>query len=290
MRRLYTGEVEERGRTNQTVSTYRLAAPLCVAGETRPIEPALVERILTANPDKDALTRNPEHASAYARIKSIDPGLVTSGLIRFLLDRPTDVDLAHARSQTDRYLGDREVPFRVRDNITVMMLGLHHYREYAASLGVPLPSLPYASAIQTLLDDLLEGGGTAVKTGLDYFLEELSIMAVNRTIEHGRHYVYRDGLLALHFPSCHAAYTEHCRRIGYEGEVPDRKSLRRQLVECHRRQGYIRDVNARVCFNGRSDRRRAVLVNVAEVKQALAVEDFPQPIADDSYGGGDWRE
>lgn len=198
MRRLYTGEVEERGRADQTVNTYHLAAPLCIAGETRPIEPALVERILTANPDKDALTRNLDHARAYARIKSVNPGLVTSGLIQFLLARPTEVDLVHARSLTDRYLGDREVPFRVRDNTTVMMLGLHHFREYAASLGVPIPELPFASAVQALLDDLLEGGGTAVKTGLDYFLEELSIMAVNGAIEHGRHYVYREGMLALH--------------------------------------------------------------------------------------------
>lgn len=288
MRRLYTGEVEERGRADQTVRTYSLAAPLCIAGETRPIEPALVERILTANPDKDALARNPEHARAYARIKSVDPGLLTAGLIRFLLDRPTDVDLVQARSFTDRYLDGREVPFRVRDNITVMMLGIHHFREYTASLGVPIPELPYAGAVQALLDDLLEGGGTAVKTGLDYFLEELSIMAVNGTIEHGRHYVYRDGLLALHFPSCHAAYTEHCRRISYEGEVPDRKSIRRQLVESQRRKGYIREIDARVCFGGRSDRRRAVLVNIAEVKQTLTVEDFPEPSVEDSYSAGDW--
>ena len=289
MRRLYTGEVEERGRADQKVNSYRLAAPLCIAGETRPIEPALVERILTANPDKDALTRNPDHARAYARIKSVDPGLVTSGLIQFLLGRSTEVDLVHARSMTDRHLDGREVPFRIRDNITVMMLGLIHFREYAASMGIPLPELPYSAAVQAILDDLLEDGGTTVKTGLDFFMEELSIMTVNGTIKHGRHYVYRDGMLALHFPSCHAAYTEHCRRIDYEGEVYDRKALRRQITECQRRQGYIREVGTRVCFNGRGDRRRAVLVDMAAAKQALAVEDFPQSSDDGPYGGRDWQ-
>ncbi len=288
MCRLYTGEVEERGRIDQSVMTYRLSAPLCIAGETRPIEPALVERILTANPDKDALSRDPEHARALARIKSVDPGLVTAGLLRFLLGRDTDVDLVHARSLADRALDRREVPFRIRDNITVMMLGLHHYREYSASLGVPLPEPPYQQAIVTLLEDLLEGGGTSVKTGLDYFLEELSLMAVSGTIQHGRHYAYRDGLLALHFPSCHAAYTEHCRRIGYDGEVPDRKSLRRQLVESQRRSGYIRDASARVCFGGRSDRRRAVLVNIQEAKQTLVVDDFPRPDIEDEQDYRSW--
>jgi len=57
MRRLYTGEVEERGRADQTVVTYRLAAPLCLAGETRPLEPALVERIVSSNPSKEELAR-----------------------------------------------------------------------------------------------------------------------------------------------------------------------------------------------------------------------------------------
>lgn len=62
MRRLYTGEVESRGRADQTVVSYRLHAPLCLAGETRPIESALVERIVTANPSNDTLpspTRRP---------------------------------------------------------------------------------------------------------------------------------------------------------------------------------------------------------------------------------------
>ena len=44
------------------------------------------------------LTRNPDHARAYARIKSVDPGLVTAGLIRFLLGRDIDGGLVHARS------------------------------------------------------------------------------------------------------------------------------------------------------------------------------------------------
>jgi hypothetical protein len=67
MRRLYTGEVEEQGRADQTLVSYRLSAPLCLAGETRPIEPALVERILTANPDKNALQRDPKHERAFRR-------------------------------------------------------------------------------------------------------------------------------------------------------------------------------------------------------------------------------
>jgi len=277
MRRLYTGEVEERGRADQTVVTYRLAAPLCVAGETRPIEPALVERVLTANPDKDQLQRDPRHEQAFRRIGTVNVNLLSAGIIRFLLGRDVADDLELAASVTDRLLAGRDVPFRVRDNAAVMVLGLHLFEEYAASLGIKVPELQVDVAIAALLDDLLESGGTSVKTGLDYFLEELSVMAVAGSIQHGRHYVYRDGELALHFPSCHAAYSEHCRRTAFEGEVPDRKALRRQLVEIHRRGGYVKELDVHVCFNGRSDRRRAVLVDLEAAKKSLAVDDFPQP-------------
>ncbi|MBK8009829.1 MAG: toprim domain-containing protein [Deltaproteobacteria bacterium] len=289
MRRLYTGEVEERGRADQTLMSYRLSAPLCLAGETRPIEPALVERILTANPDKNALQKDPAYEQAYRRVKQVSPTLLSASIIRFLLARDTDADLVVARQLTDRMLRDREVPFRVRDNLTVMALGLYCFEEYAAGLGIELPELNLDVAVDKLLEDLLESGGISVKTGLDYFLEELSVMAVAGTLQHGRHYVYDDGRLALHFGACHAAYCEHARRTGFEGEVPDRKAMRRQLQECHRRSGYVLELDARVCFNGRDDRRRAVLIDIDAAKKTLEVDDFPVPDPDVGTGYRGWE-
>jgi hypothetical protein len=225
IRRLYKGEVEERGRADQSLVSYRLAAPLCIAGETRPTEPALVERILASNPDKNELLRNPARAKALSHIKSLGPNIITRPLIRFLLGRDTAKDLARAKQWADRLLARRKVPNRVRDNITVMLLGLLHYKRFARYMRVNLPPFRARSAVNAVLEDLLEGGGVAVKTGLDRFLEELSVMAINDTIELGREYSYHEHLLAIHFPSCHAAYSRHCKEIGYDGEVPDRKSV-----------------------------------------------------------------
>ena len=108
-------------------------------------------------------------------------------------------------------------------------------------------------------------------------------MAVAGTLKHGRHYVYRETMLALHFPSCHAAFAEHCRRTGFEGEVPDRKALRRQLGENARREGYIKELDARVSFG--DERRRAVLVDLEKAKQTLEVDDFPQEDESPGYRG-----
>ena len=275
MRRLYTGESEERGKADLTLVTYRLNAPLCLAGETRPIEPALVERILPANPEKDTLLRHPEHQQAFQALRNKDLSRLGASIIRFLLGRDTRADLDVARKVIARLTEGRELPPRVRDNLEVMALGLVHFEEYAEHLGIKLPDLDVQAAITAILGDLLEGGGTSVKTGLDLFLEELSVMAVQGAIQAGREYVYSEGRLALHFPSCHAAYAEHCRRTGFEGEVPDRKALRRQLEEARKREGYVRELDAIVSFNGRTDRRRAVLIDLQTAKQTLSVDDFP---------------
>ena len=235
-----------------------------------------VERILSANPEKDRLLRHPEHQQAFDELRTLELPRLAAGIVSFLLGRDTKRDLELAKKVTATLTSGRELPPRVRDNLVVMVVGLHHFEEYAASHGVSLPELEVGAAIEAILGDLLEGSGTNVKTSLDLFLEELSVLAVSGAIQHRREYVYSEGRLALHFPSCHAAFAEHCRRTGFEGEVPDRKALRRQLDECLKRKGYVTAIDQVVTFGGRDDRRRAVLINLEEAKQSLHVDDFPQ--------------
>ncbi|ACY13263.1 CHC2 zinc finger domain-containing protein [Haliangium ochraceum] len=281
MRRIYTGDDEERGRADQTLTSYRLSAPLCLAGETRPTETALVERVLAVNPDKNTLQREARYTQAFQRVRDADPTKLSASIIQFLLGRDTETDIEIARARIEHALSDREVPLRIRDNLLVMTLGLHCFGAYADSLGVEIPEIPVEDVLPAMLEDLLDGSeNVAVKSGFDRFIEELSIMAIAGTLEHGRHYVYQNDSLALHFGSCHAAYCEHARRTGYEGEVVDRQAMRRLIKEHQHRDSYVRDVNVRVCFNGRSDRRRAVLIDIEKAKAILDVDDFPVTSSD----------
>jgi len=287
MRRLYTGEAESRGRADQSVVSYRLHAPLCLAGETRPIESALVERIITANPSKDTLPHNPHFIQAFQKLKTVDLGLLTRGLIRHLLSRDTEADLALARQVVERALAGREVPLRMRDNLIATVCGLIHFKGYAASLSVSIPEFDVSALITSQRDDLLESGGSAVKTGLDLFLEILSTLAVTGSIECNRQYTYSSGHLALHVASCHAAYAEHCRRISYEGEVLDKKALVRQLQENHRRGGYVVDVSRTTSFGHRGDKRRAAFIDLEAAKRLLDFDDLPQE-PNNSAGSSSW--
>lgn len=289
MRRLYTGETESRGRADQTVATYRLQAPLCLAGETRPIEPAVVERIITSNPSKDTLPGNPHFVRAFEKLKTVDLGVLTRGIVQHLLGRDTKADLELARRIVERTVGKREIPLRLRDNLIAVVCGLLHFEGYAAGLGIELPDLNVEAFVNAQCNDLLDGGGNTVKSGLDYFLEILSSLAVSGQIQYERQYTYTGGQLALHIGSCHSAYAEHCGRIGYEGEVLDKKALVRQFQEAEKRGGYVVETSRTVSFGARDDKRRAAIIDIAAAKATLDVDDFPQPHTNTSSRGG-WSD
>jgi len=273
-------------KANQTVVAYRLAAPVCMAGETRPIEAALVERMVSANPDRDELTRNPACIAAFARLKTIDLTVLTESIIAHLLARDTAADVALARKVVDNALEGREVPLRFVDNMVTVVTGLVCFEGYAERMGVSLPELDIGNFIRSQCDDLLESGGKAVKVGLDYFMEMLSSLAVSGQIQCGKQYYYTSEHLALHIPSCHAAYAEHCRRAGYEGEIIDKKALVRQIQENHRRDGYVVEVNKPTSFGSRADKRRATHIDIERAKELLDVDDFPSTDYEEGSRGG----
>ncbi|MCP3104209.1 hypothetical protein LZ198_35635 [Myxococcus sp. K15C18031901] len=273
MRRLYRGETEERGRSDLSVVSYRLHAPLCVAGETRPTEAALLERLLTVNPEKATLKRR-DCRAAFRALTSVNLALFAPRYIQFCLGRDFDKDFQVARMVADVLLEGREVPPRVADNVVAMLLGLHLFEQFAQECGYVLPKdLGAREAVDAVLADLLETEA-GVKNALDIFLEMLGVMAVQGELRHRVHYVFEGERLCLHLESAYDAFRAHCKRIDYEGEVVDTRALRRLLHENHREGGYVVALNERVCFDGRMNRRRAVVMDLSRTR-LVSVEDFP---------------
>ncbi|MCY1033230.1 hypothetical protein OV207_17375 [Corallococcus sp. BB11-1] len=91
MRRLYRGETEERGRPDLSVVSYRLQAPLCICGETRPTEAALVERLLPVNPEKATVQRR-DCRAAFRKLTSVNLALFAPRYIQFCLGRDFEAD------------------------------------------------------------------------------------------------------------------------------------------------------------------------------------------------------
>jgi hypothetical protein len=285
VRRLYRGETEERGRQDLTVSTYRLQAPLCVAGETRPTEAAILERIITANPSKVTLSERPECRAAFRDIRSVDLCLFAPRYIQFCLGRDLDADLAVVRAVAERLLAQKTVPLRVADNVTTMLLGIHLFEQFALACGyVELPAdLGAQSAVDTVVGDVAEADH-GVKTPLDHFVEMLGVMAAQGEIQEGVHYVVRDDQLHVHLKTAYDTFRAHCRRIDYEGEIVDLKAMRRLLQENRRQGGYVVAESARVYFKPSADRRRAFTIALDRTDLVVAA-DFPQERSAYAQGG-----
>ncbi len=291
LRRLYRGEVEERGRPDQTVNTYHLQVPLCVAGETRPIEAALLERIVTANPEKVTLDEHPECREALRELKAIDLPVFAPRYIQFCLGRDFDADLEVARGAAKALLAGRKVPVRVVENVIAMLLGVHLFEQFAEACGYrALPEdLGVKAAVDAVLADVLETDH-GVKNALDHFVEMLGVMAVQGELKHRVHYVFKDGQLFLHLESCYDSFRQHCKRIDYQGEVVDMKALRRLIHENHRQQGYVAYEGERVYFGVNAERRRAVGINLSKT-ELVSEDDFNTNDPDENDGSsfGGWK-
>ncbi|MBM4362360.1 MAG: hypothetical protein FJ104_06745 [Deltaproteobacteria bacterium] len=275
LRRLYRGETEERGRPDQTVTSYHLQAPLCVAGETRPTEAALLERILTANPAKTTLAEREDCRTAFHELKSIELGVFAPRYIQFCLGRDFDADLAVARAAAAKFLADRKVPIRVAENVTAMLLGVHLFGRFAEACGHALPAdLGVHQAVDAILADVLETGH-GVKNALDAFVEMLQVMAIQGEVGHGVHYVIRDGMLYVHLESAYDSFRKHCKNIDYEGEMVDLKALRRLLHENQLQGGYVTKEGERVYFGINSNRRRAFALDPAKAP-FLDIDGWPR--------------
>ncbi len=282
LRRLYRGEVEERGRPDQRVNSYHLQAPVCIAGETRPTESALLERILTSNPDKTTLVEKPGYRQAYKELRAVNLLLFAPRYIQFCLGRDFDADLEVARGAAKALIpAERKVPLRVVENLTAMLVGVHLFEEFAKHCGCELADdLGVEAAIHAVLDDVLETDH-GVKNALDHFLEMLGVMAVQGELKHKVHYVFDEGRLALHLESAYDAFRLHCKRIDYDGEMVDLKQLRRLVAESKKQGGFVTAESERVTFD--SGRRRAVMIDFEKTK-VVSADDFPTP--EPGSGGG----
>lgn len=276
LRRLYGGEVEERGTIEQTVTTHQLAAPVCLAGEARPQDPALVDRMVSVTPDRNHLERHPEHTEAFFGLQSQDLGLIAVPYLRFALGRDTPSDLVAAIRITDAVLASlpeaERCSLRCRDNLRVTVFGLSMFGAFAERMGVDLPEVDLGPVLSACITEVMDGekGG---RSPLDAFVETCSTLAHNGILVENRHYAMINGLTCLHLRSCFDLYLEHLRRTGQPEDTNGLPALRRLLRESRERTGYVHEIDKLVDLGGR--RVRTVALDLEEAGHFLDVDPFP---------------
>ncbi len=280
MRRVYGGEVEQRGRADQSVVEYRLIAPACTMGESLPNETALTERMICVTPDKNELT--PEHQKTFLEVENSEISRLAGPLVKFMLSRNVPEDLKIAKGITDSILSSLsigEMPIRCKDNIVVMTLGIQLWDQFASSVGVTLPSVDLLKAYKTVTSNVLSRDGAYVKDDADRFMEDLSIYAREGLLVEGMHYKLHspDNIkkyLCIDLRSCYNVYLRQKKLTGDDDETCGYDSLRKIIKEKTGRNSYFvpTKTDNKITLNG--FRVRVIMIDFNKVPEDIEIPEW----------------
>ncbi len=287
LRRVYGGETEERGRVDLTVASYNLLAPIVFAGESLPEgDPALVERMICVNPDKNYLLAHPQATALFQKLARSPLGRIAGPYVQWSLSRDVPAELEEARRETDVLLAQihqaGKLPLRVYDNLLAMVFGLRMFCSWASRVDadIDVPDLP--TAFRSLTKNILEGEGSNVKDAFDGFLEALSIYAHLGALKEGTHYVMIDGRLSIHLPSCHEVYLAQRRSTGRDDDTNGVRALKRVASEKQARGSYVVEIDKRVPLGEQVV--RCIVIDMNKIPDGLEIERFPVQ-KERSWGG-----
>lgn len=180
----YDGHEGVRGRADQTQATYALLAPLVVAGEESPDEPAIRERGMELLFSKRDL-KDPAARQAFGRLSAMQGALTEMG--RALLDTALTLNTATARQWFDEALPlfNGRLPSRVVNNLACCMAGLRLMEAMCNRLGFswgqvfPVGLDACAKHLEYAAREYLLDGGESNKSVVEQTLEVMDRMTVS---------------------------------------------------------------------------------------------------------------
>ncbi|MCB1060971.1 MAG: hypothetical protein KDB65_12115 [Calditrichaeota bacterium] len=237
LRKVYRGEIEDKGNPDQTVTHYHLTAPVVLCGESKVKESAVLERVLIAG-FTDEIKKNSACQTAFRSLKGLDLQAFMTQYIPFCLGVDVAARLADAENTAKALYGDKHVAPRIQNNITAMVFGLTLMQDFAAKYGISMAGqIDLQKAIDIQIEEVTGAGNGQVKLSFDYLLEQLAIMAerdlakqhvdyafVNiRSLDSSKEY------LAIHLRTAAQVFAANASRIGYDGEISDYAAYQKQL-------------------------------------------------------------
>ena len=180
----YDGHEGVRGRADQTQATYALLAPLVVAGEESPDEPAIRERGMELLFSKRDL-KDPAARQAFGRLSAMQGALTEMG--RALLDTALTLNTATARQWFDEALPlfSGKLPSRVVNNLACCMAGLRLAQAMCNRLGFSWGQVfsvgldACAKHLEYAAREYLLDGGESNKSVVEQTLEVMDRMTVS---------------------------------------------------------------------------------------------------------------
>lgn len=237
LRKVYRGEIEDKGNPDQTVTHYHLTSPVVLCGESKVKESAVLERVLIAG-FTDEIKKNTACQTAFKILKGLDLQAFMTQYIPFCLGVNVKVRLADAEAKAKVALIGKSVAPRIQNNITAMLFGLTLMQDFAVLHGIDLGNqVNLQKAIDIQIEEITGTGNGQVKLAVDMMLEQLAIMAERDLAKKNIDFAFakvRDldsdkTYLAIHLKTAVQTFKANAFRIGYDGELLDDAAYLKQL-------------------------------------------------------------
>ena len=265
MRRAYKGEVEDKGRADQTVETYNITAPMAVLGEWNINQPAIMERVILIR-FNDYVKKNKDSQEAFRIIKDLELEAFMPRYIKYCLGQNVQALYNNSRKIVVKQFENLSIAPRLITNLSVLISGLELFKGFAEKNKIKLSELDYPTILDYQLQEITGSSNGSVKSAVDQLIEELAIMAEKGEINSFYDYkvVKMDNsikALAIRFNKIFPDFVVYAKKTNYEGDLLDKSSYMKMFDDC----GYVINKNWAVKMHGKT--HRCLVLDIEKVKQ-----------------------
>ena len=281
MRKVYSGEQESKGRSDQTIENYKLSAPMAVMGEWNINQPAIMERVILIR-STDVVKKDLDMQKAFQKIEALELEAFMPDYIQYCLNANIAELFGVAKEFIIDHFGPIKVAPRISNNLAVMLVGIELFRGYAHKNKLPVPDVNFEGLIEDQLKEITGSNHGMVRSAVDQLIEELSIMAENRVINSNEDFRIVEmgssiNTLAIKFNKIFNEFKVYANRTKYEGDLLDKTSYLNLFKECD----YILDKSKNVKFGEVT--HKCLCIDIEKAKRAgINLEGF---LSSKSYQG-----
>ncbi|MBV6418858.1 MAG: hypothetical protein DAHOPDDO_00068 [Ignavibacteriaceae bacterium] len=264
MRRAYKGEVEDKGRADQTVETYNITAPMAVMGEWNINQPAIMERVILIR-FNDYVKKKQESQDAFRALKQIDLEAFMPRYIKYCLDQNVNELYDNAREIVINEFENISVALRIVTNLSILIVGLELFKGFAEVNQIEVPELDYKQILNYQLKEITGSNNGSVRSAVDQLIEELAIMAEKEEIKSPDDYKKVNtnnsvNALAIRFNKIFPDFVVYAKKTSYEGDLLDKSSYIKLFDDCD----YVIQKNMTVKMGDKA--QRCLVLDIDKIK------------------------
>jgi hypothetical protein len=206
--------------------------------------------------------------------------------IQYCLTQNVSGILKRSTEYVEQIFDGRIVAPRIVNNLSVMLLGLTLFQEYAVHCGLQLQLIDPEKLLKDQLKEITGTDSGMVRSSVDQLIEELGVMwqknekqIVSTTFGYEPNVkqvpwwkaaeVGGTNVIAIRFNKIFPEFKEYAQRTKYEGDLLDKESYMKLFKECE----YIVDTNHPVDFDGK--KQRSLCIDTKKAKAAgIDLEGF----------------